>query len=138
MTSENVFSDWLTSLVTFLAQGYIYHSQKYPLVFMRISMSHDISKVSEASFLCSKPVPYLPYLDEEQRDQAWFYKIKRAFSVWKKECETTEDSFRSSYIGLRMMNMENVICIGYFVAGYQKNNDVFLHWQHREICPEDQ
>jgi hypothetical protein len=37
-----------------------------------------------------------------------------------------------------MMNMENVICIGYFVAGYQKNNDVFLHWQHREKCTEDQ
>jgi hypothetical protein len=32
--------------------------------------------------------------------------------------------------------MDKVICIGYFVAGYQKNNDVFLHWQHREKCPE--
>jgi hypothetical protein len=30
-----------------------------------------------------------------------------------------------------MMNMDKVICIGYFVAGYEKNNDVFLHWQHR-------
>ena len=138
MTPENVFSDWLTSLVTFLAQGYIHHSQKYPLVFMRISMSRVIWKVSEATFLSSKPVPYLPYLDEEQRDQAWFYKIKRTFSVWKKECETTEASFRSSDIWLRMMNMENVMWIGYFVAGYQKNNDVFLHWQHREKCPEDQ
>jgi hypothetical protein len=39
-------------------------------------------------------------------------------------------------IWLRMMNMNKVICIGYFVAGYQKNNDVFLHWQHREKCPE--
>jgi hypothetical protein len=35
-----------------------------------------------------------------------------------------------------MMNMDKVICIGYFVAGYKKNNDVFLHWQHREKCPE--
>jgi hypothetical protein len=35
-----------------------------------------------------------------------------------------------------MMNMDKVICIGYFVAGYEKNNDVFLHWQHREKCPE--
>jgi hypothetical protein len=26
--------------------------------------------------------------------------------------------------------------IGYIVAGCQKNNDVFLHWQHREKCPE--
>jgi hypothetical protein len=32
--------------------------------------------------------------------------------------------------------MDKVICIGYFVAGYQKNNDVFLHWQHRGKCPE--
>jgi hypothetical protein len=32
--------------------------------------------------------------------------------------------------------MEKVICIGYFVAGYERNNDVFLHWQHREKCPE--
>ena len=31
---------------------------------------------------------------------------------------------------------DKVICIGYFVAGYKKNNDVFLHWQHREKCPE--
>jgi hypothetical protein len=99
-------------------------------------MSCDLSKVSEAAFLSSKPLPYLSYLDEDQRDQAWFYKIKRKFSVWKKECETTEASFRSSDIWLRMMNMDNVICIGYFVAGYQKNNDVFLHWQHREKCPE--
>ena len=35
-----------------------------------------------------------------------------------------------------MMNMDKVICIGYFVAGYKKNKDVFLHWQHREKCPE--
>jgi hypothetical protein len=35
-----------------------------------------------------------------------------------------------------MMNMDKVICIGYFVAGYKKNNDVFLHLQHREKCPE--
>ena len=35
-----------------------------------------------------------------------------------------------------MMNMDKVICIGYFVAGNKKNNDVFLHWQHREKCPE--
>ena len=39
-----------------------------------------------------------------------------------------------------MMNMDKVICIGYFVAGHKrnhkKNNDVFLHWQHREKCPE--
>ena len=39
-----------------------------------------------------------------------------------------------------MMNMDKVICIGYFVAGYKRNhkqnNDVFLHWQHREKCPE--
>ena len=38
------------------------------------------------------------------------------------------------------MNMDKVICIGYFVAVYKrnhkKNNDVFLHWQHREKCPE--
>jgi hypothetical protein len=33
------------------------------------------------------------------------------------------------------MNMDKVICIGYFVAGYKKNNGVFLHWQHREKCP---
>jgi hypothetical protein len=32
--------------------------------------------------------------------------------------------------------VDKVICIGYFVAGYEKNNDVFLHWQHREKCPE--
>ena len=32
--------------------------------------------------------------------------------------------------------MDKVICIGYFVAGYKKNNDVFLDWQHREKCPE--
>jgi hypothetical protein len=25
-----------------------------------------------------------------------------------------------------MMNMDKVICIGYFVAGYKKNNDVFF------------
>ena len=31
---------------------------------------------------------------------------------------------------------DKVICIGYFVAGYKKNNDVFLHWQYREKCPE--
>jgi hypothetical protein len=35
-----------------------------------------------------------------------------------------------------MMNMDKVICIGYFVAWYKKNNDVFLHWQHKEKCPE--
>jgi hypothetical protein len=35
-----------------------------------------------------------------------------------------------------MMNVDKVICIGYFVAGYKKNNDVFLHWQHREKCPD--
>ena len=45
---------------------------------------------------------------------------------------------KSSDIWLRLMNMDNVICIGYFVAGYQKNNNVFLHWQHREKCTEDQ
>ena len=47
-------------------------------------MSRDISKVSEAVFLSSKPIPYLPYLDEDQRGQAWFYKIKRKFFVWQK------------------------------------------------------
>jgi hypothetical protein len=30
--------------------------------------------------------------------------------------------------------MDKVICIGYFVAGYKKNNDVFLHWQDGEKC----
>jgi hypothetical protein len=35
-----------------------------------------------------------------------------------------------------MMNMDKVICIGYFVAGYKKNNKFFLHWQNREKCPE--
>jgi hypothetical protein len=37
---------------------------------------------------------------------------------------------------LRMMNLDKVICIGYLVEGYKKNNNVFLHWQHREKCPE--
>jgi hypothetical protein len=32
--------------------------------------------------------------------------------------------------------MDKVIYIGYFVAGYKKNYEVFLHWQHREKCPE--
>ena len=32
--------------------------------------------------------------------------------------------------------MDKVICIGYLVAGYKKNNDVVLHWQHREKCPK--
>jgi hypothetical protein len=31
---------------------------------------------------------------------------------------------------------DKVICIGYFVAGYKKNNKFFLHWQNREKCPE--
>jgi hypothetical protein len=35
-----------------------------------------------------------------------------------------------------MMNMDKVIYIGYFMARYKKNNDAFLHLQHREICPE--
>jgi hypothetical protein len=39
-------------------------------------------------------------------------------------------------IWLRMRNMDKVICNGYFVAGYKKNNDVFLYWQHGEKCPE--
>jgi hypothetical protein len=56
---------------------------------MRIRISRDISKVSEVPVLSSKPVPYLPYLDEDQRSQVWLYKIKRKLSVWKKECETT-------------------------------------------------
>lgn len=47
-------------------------------------MSRDISKVSESAFLSSKPMPYLPYLDEDQSGQAWSYKIKRKFFVWKK------------------------------------------------------
>jgi hypothetical protein len=46
------------------------------------------------------------------------------------------DTLGGICIWLRMMNMDKVICIGYFVARYKKNNDVFLHWQHREKCPE--
>ena len=50
---------------------------------MRISMSRDISKVSEAAFLSSKPVPYLPYLDEEQGIKLDFTKSSARFPYEK-------------------------------------------------------
>jgi hypothetical protein len=34
-----------------------------------------------------------------------------------------------------MMNMDKVICIGYFVAGYKKNNDALA--TQREKCPQN-
>ena len=52
--------------------------------------------------------------------------------VGKYQCSSKSRGCRKKS---RYMNMDKVICIGYFVAGYKKNNGVFLHWQHREKCP---